>query len=337
MKIKNILGLTVNLFLLSLLNYCFAQDVSYRGTSAANFLKINLSAKSVGMAESDITYAEDASCLFYNPGGISRIDGPSVSFSYVEWLVQTSLGYCAVTLPVGFGTAGLDVSYFSSGNIEETTLEMQDGTGRFVTVNDVAIGLSLARNLTDRFSVGLKVKYIHENLADVSASAVAVDIGSIFETSFLNNLKLGIALSNFGSSMEFTGDDLLVTNVVPNSPTNKEISAVLQTNEWSIPLFFKIGCSTAVISTEGFKMLVAYCLTDSRDYGARHNVGSEIELMDVIRIRGGYRFNYDETTFSIGAGVKVFASSMGTMFFDYAFTNFGVLDGVNQFSLSVNF
>jgi hypothetical protein len=336
MKNKKIVYLTLLLFFV-LVKSGISQGVSYKGTSSANFLKINLSAKIAGIAESDITYAEDASCLFYNPAGISRLQNASASFSYTGWLVETSLAYFAVTIPFQFGTAGFDVSYFSSGDIEETTLLRQDGTGRIVRASDVAIGLSFAKNLTDRFSVGFKIKYIQENLASVSSSAFAFDIGSIFETSILNDLKIGISLSNFGSSMEFNGNDLLITHTVPGSPTNKQVPGVLQTGEWDLPLFFKIGTGIKVVEADNFKVLAAYTLTDSRDFGARHNVGSEIEILDMLRLRGGYRFNYDEATFSAGAGVKINSSSMGDLFFDYAFTDFGDLKSVNQISLSINF
>ncbi len=336
MKVRNLVKIISILSLTA--SFCgFSQDVSYRGNSAANFLKVNVTAKSVGMAEADITNHEDASCMFYNIGGISRIQGPSASFSYVQWLVETGLGHCAVTFPLEYGTIGFDVDYFTSGDIQETTLQKQEGTGKVITANDVAIGLAFAKNLTDRFSVGLKVKYIQENLASVSASAIGFDIGSIFETSFLNNMKLGISLSNFGSSLEFSGNDLIVSHVVPNSPTNKEIPSILQTNEWSLPMFYKIGVATNVFEDENVRMLVAYSLMDSRDYSIRHNIGTEVEIMKMFRLRGGYRFNYDETTFSAGAGIKIKASTMGDLYFDYAYTDFGVLQGVNQLSLSLNF
>ncbi len=336
MKFIHIPVYTLVLFLLTAV-YGFSQGVSYRGNSAANFLKVDLSAKSVGMAEANITNVEDASCLNFNVGGISRLTGPSVSFSYVQWLVETSLGHCAITMPTEYGTVGLDVSFFNSGDMEETTLLKQDGTGKFITASDVSIGLSYGRNLTDRFSVGLKAKYIHEDLAAVSASAFAFDVGSIFETSFLNNMKIGISLSNFGSSLEFNGNDLLITHVVNGSATNKEVTGVLQTNAWDLPMFFQVGASTYVMKTDDISVLAAYCLIDSRDYGVRQKIGSEVELLKILRVRGGYRFNYDEATFSFGAGVKINAGAMGNLFFDYAYSDYGTLKGVNQISLGLNF
>ncbi len=325
------------LLLICSVTFLFAQGVNYRGTSAVNFLKIGMGAKLVGIAESDITFSQDASSLFWNPGAISRINNTSAVFSYSTWLVETNLTYFAFTLPTEFGTAGLDVTYFSSGDIEETTLEKQEGTGRVVSANDLSIGLAFAKNLTDRFSVGLKVKYIREQLVSVTADAFAFDIGSVFETSFLNNMKLGISLSNFGSQMQFDGNDLLVTHVVPGSPTNKQIPAILQTNEWNLPLFFRIGLATNAFEFENYKLAVSYAITDSRDYETRHNLGAAFTFMDVLTLRGGYRFNYDEATFSAGLGVAIPSDFMGKVMFDYAYTDFGELKDIHQLTVGLNF
>jgi hypothetical protein len=243
----------------------------------------------------------------------------------------------AVTLPSDLGSFGLDITYFGSGDIKETTLLMQDGTGRVVSASDLAIGLSYAKNLTDRFSVGVKVKYLKETLVSVSASTFAFDIGSVFETSFLNNLKLGITLSNFGGAMQFDGNDLIVTQVVPGSPTNKQIPATLQTNSWSLPLLFRIGATTTALDLENYKLALSYTVLDSRDYDVRHHIGTSFKIFDLFTLRAGYRINYAETTFSAGLGIKARTDFAGDLMIDYAYTDFGLLNGINQFTLSINF
>ena len=328
------------LFLASFLLFeagLYAQGVNYAGTSVSNFLKIGLGAKSVALAESDLTSAEDASSLYLNPGVLSRLEKSSATFSYVQWLVQSNLSYLAVTLPTEYGSVGLDIAYFGSGDIKETTLLRQEGTGRVITASDLSIGFAYAKNLTDRFSVGLKVRYLSENLASVSASTFAFDIGSVFETSFLNNLKIGITLSNFGGSMQFEGNDLIVTQVVPGSSTNKQIPATLQTNSWNLPLLFRIGVSTTAFDFDNYNLSLHYMVVDSRDYDVRHNIGASFKIFDVVTLRGGYRFNYDESTFSAGIGFKAKTDFMGDVMIDYAYTDFGRLNGINQFTLSLNF
>ena len=315
----------------------YGQGVNYVGTSAANFLKIGMGAKVVGSAESDITSFDDASSLYWNPGAISRITETSASFSYLSWIAGSNLTYLAATLPTDMGTVGLDITYFTSGDFEETTLAQQDGTGRYISANDLSIGLAIARNLTDRFSVGVKAKYIRESLADVNASAFAFDIGSVFTTSFLNNLKLGITLSNFGSSLQFSGNNLLVTHAVPGSPTNKQVPANLQTESWNLPLYFRFGLSTVAISSKDYKFKVNAAILDSRDYQTRFNIGGSLQILQAFTLRGGYRFKYGEATFSAGMGVHLRTNFVGSISFDYAYTDFGYFNGLHQFSLGFNF
>lgn len=315
----------------------YAQGVNYVGTSVANFLKIGLGAKSVAIAEADITIADDASMLYINPGSISWLEKSSATFSYIQWLVQTNLSYLAVVLPTDYGNIGLDIAYFGSGDIKETTLLRQEGTGRVVSASDLSVGLVYAKNLTDRFSFGIKAKYLSENLASVSASTFAFDIGSVFVTSFLNNMKIGITLSNFGGSLRFEGNDLLVTQVVPGSTTGKQVPAILQTNSWNLPLLFRIGVSSNALELDNYKLGISYMVIDSRDYDVRYNLGASLQVYDLVTLRGGYRFNYDEATFSAGIGIKTKTDFIGDLMIDYAYTDFGRLNGINQFTLSINF
>jgi hypothetical protein len=334
---KNMISRIILVLIISSLFICtYAQGVNYVGTSAANFLKIGLGADYIGKAESDITTAENASVLYWNPGAISKIENVSFSVSYMNWLVGSNFAYLACSVPLGFVTTGLDISYFSSGDMEETTLAQQDGTRRFFSATDFVLGLAIAKNITDRFSVGIKFKYISESLSSVQADAFAFDVGSVFRTSFLNDMELGIALSNFGSSMQFSGNDLVVTQPVVGSPTNKVIPASLQTDNWSLPLFFRIGISTAAIKTEDFTFGLSASILDSRDYTTRYNVGGELDFFKTLSLRGGYRFNNNVSNFSAGVGVNIKSEYVGDMSFSYAYTIFKDLNSVHQVSVAFN-
>jgi hypothetical protein len=312
----------------------------YVGTSVANFLKIGMGAKAVGIGESAITQSEDAASLYWNPGAITHVGRPSAVFSSVQWFVETNVTYLAVTVPFSIGTFGIDVSYFGSGDIEETTLLRQDGTGRVVSASDMSVGLAYARDFTDRLSVGMKAKYIREELAAVNADAFAFDVGSVFTTSFLNDLKIGIALTNFGGTMQFAGRELLVSNTIPESPTNKQIPAVLETSEWALPMTFRFGIATDIVRSDQTSWMASYTISDSRDFGARHNVGSALMFNNIagqvsVALRGGYRFGYDEETFSAGFGVGYELESVGRISVDYAYTDFGKLQGIHQFTFGI--
>ena len=78
------------------------------------------------------------------------------------------------------GTVGLSVGYLDYGDLEVTTLREPDGTGETFNPKDLVIGLTYAYNLTDRFSIGGSVKYINQRIWNTTASAVAIDIGTLF-------------------------------------------------------------------------------------------------------------------------------------------------------------
>ncbi|NIT55891.1 MAG: hypothetical protein GWN00_06545, partial [Aliifodinibius sp.] len=78
-------------------------------------------------------------------------------------------------------------------------------------------------------------------------------------------------------------------------------------------------------------------ILDSRDHDARFNVGGELGIYQSLYVRGGYKFNYDETTYSLGAGFNLNRILQWNAQLDYSFLDFGVFDPVNQFSLIVSF
>lgn len=336
-KIKIILSLY---FLISMsLN---AQKTEQIGTSMANFLKIGVGPRAIGMGEAFIALANDASSLYWNPAGISNIEKNEIIFQSTEWIASTNLYFVGIAMPISdMGTFGASFYSFSSGEMEETTVRQPEGTGRTFSANNLAIGFSFARALTDRFSFGITAKYITESLSREKANAFAFDIGSIYITNFLNNMKIGFALTNLGSTMSLSGPDLIVDyDVAPDVPTNKTIDASMGTQSWDLPLAFKIGLGTYVFNNEQNSLSIEADLYDSRDYQARYNIGSEyiIKLIgnQKVSIRTGYKGNYDEESFTLGGGLLLNLANFDFKF-DYAFVAVKRLGNVHRYSISILF
>lgn len=339
-KIQRIfLAVILIVFMSGIQNLFGQQGVDYSGTSAANFLKIGVGSRPMAMGDAAIATINSPEALYWNVAGLTRInDDFSLSVSTMEWLVETRNSYVAAAYKIeGVGSVGMDLQYLDYGKIEETTVFDQDGTGRFLTASDMAIGLGYARELTDRFSFGLKIKFINQNIADASASAFAIDLGAVFTTSFFDNkFRFAAALSNFGTKMQFKGEDLSVTYVVPDNPGNKQVPAELSTIEWDIPLLLRFGVSDIILETDQTSILVAYDLFDSRDYRIRHNVGTEIGLFKMFYLRGGYKFNYDEVNYTVGFGLDFQNIVDYKLKLDYLFLDYGDFGTLNQFSLQFN-
>ncbi len=305
------------------------------GTSAVNFLKIGVGGKAVAMGDAFTAIVDDPSALYWNPGGIGFQKKMAVSFTYTKWIFDTNHNFLGLVLPLGdIGTVGFSINHFSSGDIEETTIYKPHGTGRVFSATDLSIGLSYARKLTDRYSVGVTAKYISEQLSLESASAVAVDIGSVFIMSHKYNLRMGIALSNFGSDMRLDGLDL-ETNVTTDN--SKQVEARLKTNSWPLPLIFRVGLAMDVISTDHHRLTLAADVYDPRDYKARENVGMEYAFRSMFFVRGGYKINYDEDSFSVGAGFDYHVQGVGNIVFDYSFSDMGRLNNITRFSIGLSF
>ena len=153
-----------------------AQQVDYSGTSSANFLKIGVGSRPMAMGDAAIASINSAEALYWNVAALTRIDAEfSFAVSTMDWLVDSRNSYVAASYKANdIGTFGVDLQYLDYGQIEETTVYDQDGTGRFLSASDMVIGLGFARQLTDRFSFGIKIKYINETIADATGNAFAI-------------------------------------------------------------------------------------------------------------------------------------------------------------------
>ncbi|MFZ1290043.1 MAG: PorV/PorQ family protein, partial [Melioribacteraceae bacterium] len=242
----------------------------------ANFLKIGAGSRASAMGDAFVAMTDDASATYWNPGGLVLVEKNEAMFQSTSWMANTSLYYLAVAVPFGeLGTLGANIYSFNSGDMEETTVQQPDGTGRQFSAGNFSMGLSFARKFTDRFSVGFTVKYISENLSRETASAFAFDIGSVFKTDILNGMRIGLALSNLGGAMKLGGPDLNVRHDINTGlPTNKFVNASLGTQEWQLPLLFRIGLGTYVIKNENTSWSVEGAINDSRDYAVRYNMGT---------------------------------------------------------------
>lgn len=329
----------LSVFLISISYEIEAQQVDYSGTSAANFLKIGVGARPMAMGDAAISTINTAEALYWNVAALSRIqESASISISSMQWLVDSRNSYLAAAFNLGgIGTFGMDIQYLDYGKVEETTVYDQDGTGRYFSASDMSIGLGFSRQLTDRFSFGVKIKYITETIANANADAFALDVGAVFNTSFFNNnLVLAASLSNFGTKMQFSGRDLAVTYSVPDNPSNKQIPANISTIDWDIPLLFRFGVSNYFVRNDQFSVLVAYDVLDSRDYEVRHNTGIEVGFFKSFFLRGGYKFNYDEIDYTAGVGVDASQFINYKIRFDYVFLDYKNFDSLSEFSININ-
>ncbi len=320
-----------------------ARSTSRVGTTAAQFLKIGAGARALGLGGAFVAVEGDINSVYWNPAGISRIaNNGSAAFNHADWLAGMNYDFVAAAIHVGdVGTLALSVISFGVPEDIVRTLQNEYGDGRRFDASSVAFGLSYARNLTDRFSLGVTVKYINERIWNEKASGFALDVGTLFITPF-KDLKIGASMSNFGGKMQLTGRDLLFNlDPQPNVDGGTEnVPSQYRVGEYEIPLTFRVGVAMDVIQYEGINAMAVLDATHPNDNTEYVGTGVEVSYRNTIYGRVGYKSLFlrdSEQKLTWGVGFQYEFSATAALAIDYGFADYGRLQNVQFLSLSIHY
>jgi hypothetical protein len=283
------------------------------------------------------------------------VSRPEVQTYYSPWLVETQFYYNTAVIPMGgFGSLGIS---FTAVTMDERTLRtVQDPEpnkyGQKFDAGNISMGIAYAKKLTDRFSFGFQTKFIQESIWQMKAQGIAVDIGTLFITK--NNLRIGMSVSNFGGKMGMEGINTLVDIDVDENiyGNNDRIDGHLDAAKWPLPLMFRFGLSREFVLNPNMKYLVAVDAIHPNNNPEYLNVGVEYSAMDMVFLRLGqshtlYQQNFfedgvkvhegSEQGISVGMGIKYQIPRGPKLRIDYVFTEFGVFNDVQGYSISVSF
>ena len=311
------------------------------GTTAAYFLGIEVGGRSIGMGGAHVASVNDATALFWNPGAITQVSGNEAMFVHSQYLAGTSFDYAAAVFHMGgLGTIGLSATILDYGNLIHTTIQEPDGTGLTFAASDLAVGVSLARAMTDRFSIGGTAKFISQTIWHEKALSVAVDVGTLYRTDF-NGLVLGMSISNFGLPMRMTGSDLehfydLAEELDGN---NGKIVSTLETGYFNLPLVFRAGISMDIFRNETMGMIFAVDALHPNNNYESVNVGIEYELLKKFYARAGRKALFlEDSEEGMTAGFGLLIPMRGLKVrMDYGYEYFGRLKDIQNFSLALDF
>ncbi len=314
------------------------------GSSGLQFLDIPVSTRAVGMGNTFTAIANDASAMFWNPAGLTSIPGGEVYASYVKWPADIGLNAVAGTYNLeGIGNIGVSFLMVDVGLMNVRTVYSPEGNGATFGVEDWAVGISFARALTDRFSLGGTIKIIHEKLADYEDNGWAVDIGGHYNTGY-KDIKVGFAILNFGPEFRFEidndGDGQIDEDKKDNADNDGdgEIDEDWEEADVPLPISFRFGVSMPVMKSGDNSLLAAIEIAHPNDNLEQYNFGAEYWYGDMIALRAGYDVNQDAGSgIYAGAGFKLNLENVGAVKLDYAFADMGILDIVHRASIGFSF
>jgi hypothetical protein len=330
------------LFLLMAYLACFAgeawsQEFDNLGTSGAQFLKLDVDARVVGLGGANAAISQGAMSLYYNPAGIAGLEENSVAFSYTDWIADIKYNYFAYARPVPtFGNVGVHIAVLTMDDMERTTLEQPDGTGEMFGANSWVVGISNAYQLTDRFSFGVTAKYIREKISELSSNSIAFDVGTIYYTGF-RTLRIAMSTRNFGTDTHYQGTELETTLDQDNDPLTLPVEVRLNTETHPLPLTFRLGLAYDFEFGVDSKILAALDGYNTRDRGQQGSAGLEYSWQEKVFLRVGYKIRTDEEGIAVGGGYHFEISGFGTMGINYAWADLGRLENAHRFSAVLSF
>lgn len=312
-----------------------AQEYEKIAQTGFQFLSVSSDAKASALAEAATSLEMASGSLFFNPAGMAGMTKTvDLSFSMNKWIADINHNtFSAAFSPARgrYGVFGVSVQSVDYGDIIWTTVANNEKG--FVDSNDPSfaggmgelgagsIGVGYARALSDRFSVGGQVKWVHQRLGesvipagDSSRTALknelqpfAFDFGTLYKTGF-KSLQFGMSVRNFSQEIRYAQEG------------------------FQLPLVFTLGISMNLfdlIDWQGIKQSAVLSIDAAHDRSHREQVlvGLDYTFMDALSLRVGYVGGNDENNITFGFGVNYFGIVL-----DYAYTPFGVFDAVQRFS-----
>jgi len=319
-----ILGIAVLLFVTCL----HAKPFGKTGTAAMQFLKLGVDARAVGMGEAFTAVSDDISSVWWNPAGLAPALQQQAFFSHTNWPADIMHEFAAATYTNGVSTWAVSASVLHMDQMDITTEDEFGPTGETFTNSDMAFGLTYASTFTDKFSFGITGKYLRENLYIYDVNSYSVDLGSMYNTGW-NNVKIGMALRNFGPDVRYKVDDDEdgSYNEDPFDLLDNDGDGVADEDgeelENKIPMNFSLGISCDLMRKEDSYWIASGQLDNCIDRLETWNLGTEYKLGNLF-LRGGYQINYDTNGLSAGFGVQI-PTRFAIFNVDYAYTDMGKL------------
>ena len=299
------------------------------GTSIFTFLNIGVSARAVGMGESVVALNQDAASIYYNPAVIAQLDQTEISMSQIQWPADINYDYFCITRRIlGPHYLGLAGGILHMKPMMETTEYHPEGTGNYFTFQDRFIGVTYGAKMTDRFSFGLTLKHVSEDLAGYGMSAVLMDMGTFYWTGY-RSLRFCASLSHFGRQVSPRGS---YEKKILDHNSGNEITENTDFEKFSPPTQFRVGTAMDPIDANNQRLTLSIQLNHPVDNAEYIVTGMEYSFMKMLFLRAGYKFNKNEENLTLGVGVTVPVGPFKVRA-DYGYANFDHLSDPKRFSI----
>ena len=305
------------------------------------FLENPVSAEVVGRGTIGVTTTLSSSSIFWNPSQLGWITtAADLSVSHTKGIADINYNAASAAIRIGnFGVVGLSLLAMDYGTFYGTRLASNEQgyveTGTF-SPSAFAAGIAFSQKVSDRFSYGVHVKYVSQNLGDAwvaptggsltdpnlaistrsySQNGLAMDIGAYYDFLY-NGIRFGASLQNISREIRYENEAFPMPFAVSFGATVEPLRFLMDNPQDAFVLSFESR--------------------HPRDFNEKLKVGAEYHFFNTIIARAGYATNYDERGLTAGVGIRYSAGGFPVRA-DYAYQAFGVFGAVHHISLGISY
>ncbi|MEQ8908524.1 MAG: PorV/PorQ family protein [Vicingaceae bacterium] len=267
------------------------------GLTTLSFLKNDLNPRSSALAGASVALEGDGYATLTNPAGITDVNGFNATISNYSLGAGIQHSFASVILPRKneLSAFGFSLNMLNSGEMEVRTEFQPEGTGEKFYATNMAFAATYAQKLSDMFSAGISLKYIHEQMADYSNGTVAADVSFLYYTDY-KDLQFAVMVQNFGGNSALNGDDL-------KSDFNR--TNTINADNYGVPTVFSLGASIVPWEVEKQSLLVSLQLNHPSDNAENYRLGVEYQYLELLFLRAGYKLNVEGQPFpTFGFGLR---------------------------------
>lgn len=302
------------------------------GTAGAQELRIPFGSRGTAMGGAVYADIEGVESMYWNPAGLASMEGTQAMFTHLPYLADIDVNFFGIATYIdGFGTIGAGAKIVSIGEIEETTENFPDGTGRVFDPTLTVINVSYARILTANVSFGFSGMFIHEDIFEAQATGVAFDVGFKYDPGW-KGVTIGLAVKNYGPEMSFSGNGFQRPDEL-----NRPVSA--RGADFDLPSSINMGLAYNFLSQGANSATLSGNFMSNNYSTDAWQGGAEYSYNDTYFIRAGYNYSDQEEYiygFSVGGGLA-YTFGETKLTFDYAWSETEIFEDNQYFTLGISF
>lgn len=315
-----------------------------RGQAGATELLINPWSNTSGWNGVNTASVRGLEAERLNVAGMAFTTKGEIMFSRTAWLSGSGINLNAFGIAHRISESsvlGLTVMNVNFGDIEITNEIFPDGGIGTYSPQFSNIGVSFAKEFSNRIYGGATLRLINQSISDANASGAAFDAGIQYHAGENDRLKFGISLRNIGTPMRFAGDGMAYRGSLNNATFEQTL--LQRSAQFELPSLMNIGGSYDLKKTDSYRLTAAANFTSNSFTSDIIGAGLEFDFKNLFAVRGGYNYQGDKNNAYTGlAGGVTFNLPYGEeklkgFRFDYSYRTTNPFSGTHSFGVLMKF